>query len=317
MGLSAVKSNISHRALPITTSVAEQCLPLVDVESKIDLQNVGVTFTNKQGALAVLQGVDLTIRAGEFVCLVGPSGCGKSTLLSVIAGMQKADSGSVLKDGKPILGPGPDRAVIFQESALFPWLSAVQNVEFALKSIKSKRERRARAMEHLGAVHLVRFADSHPHELSGGMRQRVAIARALALNPDILLMDEPFAALDAQTRDILLMEVQRIWQETGKTIVFVTHNVLEAVALGDRVLCMGIRPGCIKQEILVDLPRPRFVEEPETARLAKRIMTHLREEIEKIIREESDYAEREFSLTGYGDPDSIRDSIANTMGDGI
>jgi NitT/TauT family transport system ATP-binding protein len=295
----------------------ESAVPCVSVAPKIDIQNVSVSFTTKQGALAVLQGVDLTIRAGEFVCLVGPSGCGKSTLLSVIAGLQRADSGSVLKDGKTIEGPGPDRAVIFQESALFPWLSAVQNVEFALKSIKDKRERRAKAMEHLGAVHLARFADSHPHELSGGMRQRVAIARALALNPDILLMDEPFAALDAQTRDILLLEVQRIWQQTGKTIVFVTHNVLEAVALGDRVLCMGIRPGRIKQEIHVDLARPRQVEDPETARLAKRIMTHLRDEIDKIIREESDYAEREFTLTGPGDSDSIRDSIANTMGDGI
>lgn len=321
MALTALKSDLVQTVVtsPATSPPAAADSPAVftDVAPKISLRGVNVSFTNRQGDLSVLKDVDLTIRSGEFVCLVGPSGCGKSTLLNVIAGLQKANSGSILKDGKSITGPGPDRAVIFQESALFPWLSAIQNVEFALKSVKDRRERRARAMEHLGAVHLVRFADSHPHELSGGMRQRVAIARALALNPDILLMDEPFAALDAQTRDILLLEVQRIWQETGKTIVFVTHNVLEAVALGDRVLCMGIRPGCIKQEIAVNLARPRLVEEPETARLAKRIMTHLRDEIDKIMQEESDYVEREITLAGYGDTDRIRDSVANTMGDGI
>lgn len=312
MAQSILKNTIS--GLP----EAERANERVALADKISLRGVNVKFTSKAGARSVLEGVDLNIKAGEFVCLVGPSGCGKSTLLNVIAGLYKADTGTVLKDGVPITGPGPDRAVIFQEAALFPWLTAVQNVEFALKaSIKNKQERRAKAMEYLGTVHLARFAASHPHELSGGMRQRVAIARALALNPDILLMDEPFAALDAQTRDILLLEVQRIWHETGKTILFVTHNVLEAVALGDRVLCMGTRPGCINQEISVTLPRPRVMEEPETARLAKRIMTHLRDEIAKIVQEESDYAARELALAGDGDTDRLRNPAANTMGDGI
>ncbi len=312
MEVTALKSAVFDTPIPYPETVEAA------TAHKISLKDINVRFSSKQGVRSVLENVNLNINAGEFVCLVGPSGCGKSTLLNVIAGLHRADSGSALKDGKAITGPGPDRAVIFQEAALFPWLSAVQNVEFALKSsIRDKKARRAKALEYLGMVHLARFAASYPHELSGGMRQRVAIARALALNPDILLMDEPFAALDAQTRDILLIEVQRIWQETGKTIIFVTHNVLEAVALGDRVLCMGVRPGCIRQEITVALPRPRAVEEPETARLAKRIMTHLRSEIDKIVQEESDHAARELALAGDGDPDRLRHTTANTMGDGI
>ena len=286
--------------------------------ARIQLEAVNVQFTTRNGTTAALQNIDLTIREGEFVCLVGPSGCGKSTLLSVIAGLQKANSGSALMDGKPITGPGPERAVIFQEAALFPWLTAAQNVEFALKQrIRNKKERREAAIEHLSTVHLARFADSYPHELSGGMRQRVAIARALSLNPEILLMDEPFAALDAQTRDLLLAEVQRIWQSTGKTILFVTHNVMEAVTLGDRVICMGTRPGTIKQEIAVSLPRPRAVEHPDTARLAQRIMTHLRDEIDKIAQEESDHAATLIAPARSGDTGDIPDPLANSMGDGI
>lgn len=285
---------------------------------RIRLEAVDVDFISRRGTTAALKNIDLSIREGEFVCLVGPSGCGKSTLLNVIAGLQKANTGSVTMDGKPISGPGPDRAVIFQEAALFPWLTAVQNVEFAIKAqIPDKKARRNAALEQLSMVHLTRFADSYPHELSGGMRQRVAIARALALNPDILLMDEPFAALDAQTRDLLLDEVQRIWQSTGKTVLFVTHNVMEAVTLGDRVICMGTRPGTIKQEIAVSLPRPRAVEDPDTARLAQRIMTHLRDEIQKIAQEESDHAATLQSYARSGDPGDIRDPLANTMGDGI
>ncbi len=313
MELAAIKTKYSQAA-----SAAGSPVLVTDMVSpKISLRNVGVKFLTRQGELAALQDVDLTIQSGEFVCLIGPSGCGKSTLLNVVAGLQKADTGQVQKDGLEITGPGPDRAVIFQESALFPWLSAIQNVEFALKSVTGKKARRSKAMEYLGAVHLARFADAHPHELSGGMRQRVAIARALALDPDILLMDEPFAALDAQTRDVLLLEVQRLWQETGKTILFVTHNVLEAVALGDRVLCMGARPGVIKQEIEIDLPRPRAVEDPATARYAQRIMTHLRSEIDKIVQEESDYVSRDATMAGASDSDILRDSLTNTMGDGI
>ncbi len=285
--------------------------------AKISLANVSVSFATRQGQMTALQDVSLSIRAGEFVCLVGPSGCGKSTLLNLMAGLLRADSGQVCKDGLPITSAGPDRAVIFQEAGLFPWLTAVQNVEFALKSIRDRRERRQRALHYLRMVQLSRFADARPHELSGGMRQRVAIARALALDPDVLLMDEPFAALDAQTRDLLIEEVQRIWLETGKTVVFVTHNVMEAVTLGDRVICMGTRPGCIKQELPISLPRPRLVEDPDTARIARRILENLQDEIAKIVREESDLAE---AALGYGGKGAARTGLhphAGAMGDGI
>lgn len=288
-----------------------------EAPAKIRLENVSVRFDTRQGQPAALENVSLSIQAGEFVCLVGPSGCGKSTLLNIIAGLLQADQGEVYKDDLPITKAGPDRAVIFQEAALFPWLTAVQNVEFALKSMRDKKARRAKALAHLQMVHLSRFADSYPHELSGGMRQRVAIARALALDPDVLLMDEPFAALDAQTRDVLIGEVQRIWLETRKTVVFVTHNVMEAVTLGDRVICMGARPGCIKQELNIVLERPRAVEHPDTARFAQRIMANLEDEIAKIVLEESDFVEAERARGRGDDPDRVLYPHTNTMGDGI
>ena len=285
--------------------------------AKIHLENVSVVFPSPHGEVTALQNVNLSIPKGEFVCLVGPSGCGKSTLLNTIAGLLNVTQGRIYKDGVPIECAGPDRAVIFQEAAIFPWLTAVQNVEFALKHIRDKRERRRQAREHLQTVHLSRFADSYPHELSGGMRQRVAIARALALDPDVLLMDEPFAALDAQTRDMLIEEVQRIWLTTRKTIIFVTHNVMEAVTLGDRVICMGTRPGCIKEELLITLPRPRVVEHPDTARLAAQIIDHLRGEIAKIVQEESDLAEAEWRRGGQVGSDSVLHPGSGVMGDGI
>ena len=312
MALFAVKQNRVEAPEPIRPRLETVVTP-----AKIRMESVNVQFATRQGTLPVLQDVSLSISPGEFVCLVGPSGCGKSTLLNIIAGLLRANSGQVYKDERAIIGPGPDRAVIFQEAGLFPWLSAVQNVEFALKSVRNRRERRERAMEHLKRVQLSRFADSHPHELSGGMRQRVAIARALALDPDVLLMDEPFAALDVQTRDILIAEVQRIWLETRKTIVFVTHNVMEAVTLGDRVFCMGTRPGYIKQELPVTLDRPRMVEDPDTARIAQHILAHLKDEIAKIVQEESDYAEKERANRGEGDHGRVLYPHTNTMGDGI
>jgi NitT/TauT family transport system ATP-binding protein len=286
--------------------------------AKIRLEGVSVTFALRLGQVSALRDVTLAIQPGEFVCLVGPSGCGKSTLLNIIAGLLRADTGTVYKDERPIDGAGPDRAVIFQEAALFPWLTAAQNVEFALKPmVRNRRERRVRALEQLQRVHLSSFAHSYPHELSGGMRQRVAIARALAMDPDILLMDEPFAALDAQTRDLLIEEVQRLWLETRKTVVFVTHNVMEAVTLGDRVLCMGTRPGCIKQELPIRLSRPRVVEDPDTARLAARIVENLRDEIAKIVQEESDLAEADWKRRREGDADGVLSPGAGVMGDGI
>jgi len=304
----------------VATRPAEASLGTEGVSApvKLRLEGVGVRFTTRQGSLTALEDVNLTIHAGEFVCLVGPSGCGKSTLLNIFAGLLRPDTGQVFKDDRPIAGAGPDRAVIFQEGALFPWLTAVQNVEFALKkSIKNRQERRARAMEQLQRVHLSRFAEAHPHELSGGMRQRIAIARALAMDPDVLLMDEPFAALDAYTRDLLLDEVQQIWLETRKTIVFVTHNVMEAVTLGDRVVCMGIRPGRIKQELPITLARPRAMENTDTARIAQRILENLQDEIAKIVREESDYAEAERTNRRAGDTGRVLDPHSGTMGDGI
>ncbi|MDW8206766.1 MAG: ABC transporter ATP-binding protein [Chloroherpetonaceae bacterium] len=283
---------------------------------KIRLSGVSVSFGSRQSRIEALRAVDLEVRAGEFVCVVGPSGCGKSTLLNLIAGLVPPESGAVFKDEQRITGPGPDRAVIFQEAALFPWLTAVQNVEFALRHIRNRRERRARAMEQLQMVHLSRFADAYPHELSGGMRQRVSIARALALDPDVLLMDEPFAALDAQTRDLLIEEVKRIWLATRNTVQFVTNNVMEAVALVDRVICMGTRPGCVKQELRIALPRPRVPEHPDTARVAARIMANLRDEIAKIVREESDLDAVQAGGRG-SDPDLLLHPDAGVMGDGI
>ncbi len=263
--------------------------PAPDQPLKFRLDNVTVQFDSRNGDVVALDRISLDVRRGEFVCLVGPSGCGKTTLLNILAGLVLTRDGSAQMDGEPIEKPGPDRALIFQESALFPWLSAVGNVEFALKPIvKDKRERRERALHYLQMVHLSRFAAASPHELSGGMRHRVAIARALAMDPDVLLLDEPFAALDAQTRDMLIQEVQRIWLETRKTVVFVTHNVLEAVTLGDRVFVMGTRPGRIKRVLDVDLPRPREVRAPETAKIAQTILADLKDEITKIAREESD-----------------------------
>jgi NitT/TauT family transport system ATP-binding protein len=287
------------------------------ITAKLRLEGINMSFASRQGRVEALKDVDLTIHPGEFVCLVGPSGCGKSTLLNVLAGLIRPDNGVALKDGQPIRKAGPDRAVIFQEAALFPWLTAVQNVEFALKHVRDKRERRQRAMDHLQTVHLGRFASSYPHELSGGMRQRVAIARALALDPDVLLMDEPFAALDAQTRDLLIEEVQRIWLETRKTVVFVTHNVLEAVTLADRVICMGARPGCIKMELPVSLARPREVESPDTARIARTILDSLQDEIAKIAQEESDYAEADRAQRGGANAGRLLHPTSGTMGDGI
>ncbi|WP_328504597.1 ABC transporter ATP-binding protein [Streptomyces sp. NBC_00457] len=199
-----------------------------------------------------LDGIDLEIAAGEFVVLVGPSGCGKSTLLDLLAGLARPTAGRILLDGRPVTGPGLDRGIVFQQYALLPWRTAQGNVEFGLEATGvPRRQRPARAREFLDLVGLSGFENRHPHELSGGMRQRVAIARSLAYDPDVLLMDEPFAALDAQTRESLQDELLRIWQRTGKTVVFITHGIDEAVYLGQRVAVMTSRPGRIKQVVPV------------------------------------------------------------------
>jgi len=257
----------------------------------ITLESVGKRFTSRRGTHHALSDVSLTIDEGQFVCLLGPSGCGKSTLLNLIAGLDRADAGRVTLDGKTITGPGPERSVMFQESALFPWLTARKNVDFGLElaGVTDKHERAARTETFLKKVHLWRFRDAYVHELSGGMRQRVALARALAPDPRVLLMDEPFAALDAQTRDVLHVELTEIWRATKKTVVFVTHNVREAVRLGDRVVLMATRPGRVKLDETISLARPRVVES-EVAYYVGRIMKELRIEVEKVMREEIDDA---------------------------
>jgi NitT/TauT family transport system ATP-binding protein len=257
----------------------------------ITLEKVGKQFTSKRGTHHALADVDLTIDEGQFVCLLGPSGCGKSTLLNLIAGLDKPDRGRVLLSGREISGPGPDRSVMFQDSALFPWLSVRKNVDFGLElaGVADKEERASRVETFLKKVHLWRFRDAYVHELSGGMRQRVALARALAPDPRVLLMDEPFAALDAQTRDVLHGELTDIWRATRKTVVFVTHNVREAVRLGDRVVLMATRPGRIKLDEPIALARPRDTE-GDVAHYVGRIMKELRTEVEKVMREEIDDA---------------------------
>ena len=256
-----------------TGSVTEE-LALVS-PSKLSIDKVSKSFRSRVGTVLALDKVSLNVAEAEFVCIVGASGCGKSTLLNIIAGLEKPDSGVVLADGKPVTGPGRERLVMFQESALFPWLDVLGNVLFGLKLKPNltKKDRLDVAKYYLELVELTRFERSNIHELSGGMKQRVALARALAPNPRVLLMDEPFAALDALTREQLYGDIQRIWKARRKTIVFVTHNVREAVCLGDRVLLFSPHPGRVQEEFVIDLPRPRDLNSVELATYASRI-TH-------------------------------------------
>jgi NitT/TauT family transport system ATP-binding protein len=255
---------------------------------KVGLSDICLSYRTQSGErLLALDHINLQVKAGEFLCIVGPSGCGKSTLLHLIAGLHQQTSGQILVDGRQVQGPGTDRILIFQELGLFPWLTVGQNVEFGMK-MKGipKAEREEKTRYYLRLVHLSQFKDSYTHQLSGGMRQRVALARALATEPDVLLMDEPFAALDAQTRDLLHDELERIWAETGRTIIFVTHNVREAIRLGDRVALLTFRPGRVKREFLVDLPRPRVLEDIHVAHAAREILDELREEINRSLEVE-------------------------------
>lgn len=253
----------------------------------VSLERVSKSFTHDEEPIEVLRDVSFSVAEGEFAVLVGPSGCGKSTILYLIAGLEKATSGRVLVDGVPVTRPGPDRVVVFQEAGLFPWLTVEQNVEFGLKMAGMPAgRRRDRAAEYLRMVHLTRFAGAYPHQLSGGMKQRVAIARALVMDPKILLMDEPFAALDAQTRHLLHQELLEIWQQTGKTILFVTHNVREATVLGDKVFTLSARPGRIKGGYHIKLPRPRRESDPHLIVIQQRILLTIQEEIAKVVKDE-------------------------------
>lgn len=242
------------------------------MSAAVTLTDIAQQFSGRGQARLALDGVTLSIDAGDFVCIVGPSGCGKSTLLDLVAGHTMPVRGSVDVGGTKVTGPGLDRVMVFQEHALFPWLSVRDNVGFGLKNAGVPVEERERTVTTwLAKVGLTDAADLHPHQLSGGMRQRAALARAFAMRPQVLLMDEPFSALDAPSRDRLHVELQDLWSETGTTIIFVTHNVREAVALGSRVVVLSSGPGHIIGEVAVTLQRPRVVESNRVVTLAREV----------------------------------------------
>lgn len=253
----------------------------------IDLKQVTVTFDQPDGGKFVaVNGFDLRVEKGEFVTIVGPSGCGKSTILSVVDGLISPSGGSVLIDGQPVTGPGADRALVFQEFALLPWRTVESNIQLGIElQRKTPRAEIPGVVEHyIKMVSLQGFERHYPHQLSGGMRQRVGIARALAVNPQILLMDEPFAALDAQTREIMSSELLRIWEQDRKSVLFVTHSIDEAVYLADRIVVLSGCPGCVREIIPVGLARPRNLaikDEPEFVRLRRHIWDLLEREVQR------------------------------------
>jgi NitT/TauT family transport system ATP-binding protein len=262
---------------------------------KISFEQIGKEFVTRgeggrpAGRFTALDDITLDVRTGEFLVLVGPSGCGKSTLLDLLGGLTTPTSGRILLDGRPIAGPGRDRGIVFQQYALFPWRTAAENVEFGLEIAGFKARQRLEIARHfLDLVGLSGFANRYPHELSGGMKQRVALARSLAYDPEVLLMDEPFAALDAQTRETLQGELLRIWRATGKTIVFITHGIDEAVVLGERVAVMTSRPGRIKQ--VIDLPEVLRDEVDDVRSLPE--FGHVRHEVWSLLRDEVQKAQR-------------------------
>ena len=259
---------------------------LMSNQSILQAKNIVKHFDHNGETMVALDGINLNVQEGDFVCIVGPSGCGKSTFLNIISGLEKQDSGEILLSGKSISGLDPKIIMVFQEGALFPWLSVIDNVEFGLKmSGMPKDERNQISQRYLEMMQLSKFANSYIHQLSTGMRQRVAIARALAMDPDILLMDEPFAALDSQTRDMLMVELQLIWQRTKKTIIFVTHNVIESIILGDRVVVFKNRPSKIKREIKIDYRRPRLVEDENLLHYKHEILGELKDEVKESMKE--------------------------------
>jgi NitT/TauT family transport system ATP-binding protein len=273
-------------------NAARPALSLVDPDdrpTKLEFRGVSKRFpTASRGAIDALRDVSFDVGVGEFVCLIGPSACGKSTILNLLAGLESPDEGSVLLDGAPVREPGPDRAILFQDPALFPWMSVRGNVEYALRLRGlSRDEARRSAAAWLSKVHLEGFEDVQPHELSGGMRQRVALARALACQPEVLLADEPFGSLDAQSREILQRELQDVWSELGNTFVFVTHNVREAAFLADRVVVLSARPGTPIAEYRISTPRPRSFEDALVARVVVDIHDQLAEEVDRAAAQEA------------------------------
>ena len=271
-------SNIAH--LPVALPQAP----------KLSVRNLAKTRLSSAGANVVaVDRVSFDVLPGEFVSLLGPSGCGKTSILNILAGLDRPTGGEALIDGRPIVGPGPDRAVLFQEPALFPWLSVADNVELALKLLGvPESDRRERALAWLENVHLGRYANAQPHELSAGMRQRAALARALACEPDVLLADEPFGALDAQARELLQNELQRVWAERDApmTLLLVTHNVREAALLADRVLVMSAAPGRLIEEQRIHAPRPRHLDDALVSRVVSEIHGSLMREVDKDVARE-------------------------------
>ena len=247
------------------------------MSDSIDVLNASYEYQTASGTVLAVKDASFNVGPAQFLCVVGPSGCGKTTILNMLAGFLRPTAGKILIGGKPVVDSGQDRGVVFQDFAqLFPWRTARRNVEFGLEMRGvSVAQRRETALEFLKLVKLERFADAYPHELSGGMQQRVAIARALAYNPTVLLMDEPFAALDAMTRDDMQRQLADIWQQTRKTVVYITHNVAEAVYLADKVLVMAPHPGTIKHEMELSIPRPRDPLAAEFIDAQREVMRHL------------------------------------------
>jgi len=256
--------------------------------TKLQARNIVKHFDHNGNSVLALDGINLNVEEGDFICIVGPSGCGKSTFLNIIAGLEKPDSGEILLNGNQVTTSGPDRTMVFQEGALFPWLKVIDNVEFGLKMAGIPNDERRQISErYLDMMQLTKFADSYTYQLSTGMKQRVAIARALAMDPEILLMDEPFAALDSQTRDLLLVELQLIWERTKKTIIFVTHNISESVILGNRVVVFKNRPSKIKKEFVIDYRRPRLAEDENLQKYYHQIIEELKSEVIARIKDEN------------------------------
>jgi NitT/TauT family transport system ATP-binding protein len=244
------------------------------MDHQLVLRNVTRTYDAENGSREALENINLEVKPREFLCIVGPSGCGKTTLLRMIAGLDYPTSGEIILDGTPVEGPSPDRGMVFQEFSLFPWRTVLKNVEFGLR-IQGKRDIKRTAEHYIELVGLTGFEHSYPFQLSGGMKQRVAIARALATEPAILLMDEPFGSVDAQTRNVLQEELLEIWKRTKKTILFVTHSVDEAVYLADRVVVISSRPGRILEILPVDIERPRKRTSWEVNALREQLLTLL------------------------------------------
>ena len=257
----------------------------------ISVRGLGKTFSRAGKEVEAIRGFDLEVAEGEFVAIVGPSGCGKSTFLHMLGGFEPVTDGTMLVGGAPVAAPGPDRGVVFQEFALYPWRTVADNITWALEvQGRPRAERRAICDRLLNKVGLTQFRDHYPAELSGGMKQRVAIARTLAYDPRILLMDEPFGALDAQNRELMQEDLQALWNETRKTVIFITHDIDEAVFLADRVIVFTARPGCTKADVKIDLPRPRSIEVKKTA-----AYTAYRNKVWDLLRDEVLEARREFA----------------------